>query len=217
MILGCVTGLAVNCMLYRPVLGYIVHGYNDFVCYYAAAQLSGTRALYDEAAITQAQIALGDHRHAVVFTRLPFYADWLSPLRFFNFDVAYWIWQALSLIRVLLFIYFWPARDRWMTALACCWSLPLLEAFISGPGRDDCFWRRSRSPWRCCGRGRPFAAGCVFSLCCLKYHLFLTLPLLILARRMWKFAGAWRRAGRCSWRGRLPSRDGPGRAATSRS
>ena len=187
MILGCVIGLAVNCLLYRPVLGYIVHGYNDFVCYYAAAQLSGTSDLYDEAAITRAQIALGDHRHAVVFTRLPFYAAWISPLRFFDFDVAYWIWQAISLGRVLLFIYFWPARDRWLTALACCWSLPLFDAFISGQDVTILLAALAISMWLS-SRGRHFAAGLVLSLFSLKYHLFLTLPLLIVARRMWRLA-----------------------------
>jgi hypothetical protein len=40
-------------------------------------------------------------------------------------------------------------------------------------------------------RGRHFAAGCLIALCSIKFHLFLTLPLLILTRRLWRFgAGA---------------------------
>jgi hypothetical protein len=43
-------------------------------------------------------------------------------------------------------------------------------------------------------RGRHFAAGCVMALCSLKFHLFITLPLLILTRRLWRF-GAGSMAG----------------------
>ena len=38
-------------------------------------------------------------------------------------------------------------------------------------------------------RGRHFAAGCVLSLCLIKYNLFLTLPLLICGKRLWKLGG----------------------------
>jgi hypothetical protein len=186
LILACALGIAVNCFLYRPVLGYIIHGNNDFVCYYAAAQLSGTPALYDEPAMRRAEIALGDHNHAVVFTRLPFYAAWISPLRFFNFDLAYLLWQALSLSGVLLFIWFWPSPDRWITALVCCWSLPLLEAFISGQDVTLLLAALAVSMWLR-SRGRHFAAGCAFAVCSVKYHLFLTFPLLLLVRRMGRF------------------------------
>ena len=33
----------------------------------------------------------------------------------------------------------------------------------------------------------PFAAGLILSLCCIKYHLFALLPLLIAGRREWRF------------------------------
>lgn len=36
-------------------------------------------------------------------------------------------------------------------------------------------------------RGRHFAAGCLLALCSIKFHLFLSLPLLILTRRLWRF------------------------------
>src|SRR5437879_5439195 len=72
-VLGCALGIAVNCFLFKPVLGYIVHGNNDFVCFYAAARLSGTSSLYDANAIRDLEVTLGDHQHAIVFTRLPFY------------------------------------------------------------------------------------------------------------------------------------------------
>jgi hypothetical protein len=185
-VLACLLGIGVNCALYYPALGYLVHGYNDFVCYYAVAQLPITNGVYDEPTIIRTQLALGDHHHAVVFTRLPYYAAWLSLLRFFSFDVAYWIWQALSLTGVLLFIYFWPG-DRWTTALACCWSLPLVEGFLAG--QDVTLLLAAIAiAMSLHSRGKDFAAGCVLSICSLKYHLFLTLPMLIVTRRMWGLA-----------------------------
>jgi hypothetical protein len=186
LLLACILGIGVNGFLYYPVLDYLVHGNNDFVCYYAAAELSGTSGLYDQPTIIQAQKALGNHQHAVVFTRLPYYAAWISFLRFFNFDVAYWIWQTLSVCGVLIFIYFWPG-DRWATAFACCWSLPMFEGFLSGQDVPLLLAAIAVS-MSLRARGRDLAAGCVLSICSVKYHLFLTLPLLIVRHRMWSLA-----------------------------
>jgi hypothetical protein len=148
--------------------------------------------LYDAEAVRRAEAELGDRRHFMVFTRLPFYAAWLSPLRFFSFGTAYLIWQTASLAGVLLFIYFWPgawpAPARWMTAIACCWSLPLLEGFISGQDVPIVMAALAVS-LSLLSRGRNFAAGCVFSLCSIKYNLFLAFPLLIIGKRLWRFAG----------------------------
>jgi hypothetical protein len=186
--LGCLLGIAVTSFLYLPVLPYIVHGNNDFICFYAAAELAGTKGLYDVESLRRAESELGDRRHFVVFTRLPYYAAWISPLRFFSFETAYRIWQTASLAGVLLFVYFWPAPARWTTAMACCWSLPLLEGFISGQDVPILMAALgvSLSLW---SRGRHFAAGCVLSLCSIKYNLFLTFPLLIAGRRLWRFGG----------------------------
>jgi hypothetical protein len=190
--LACLLGIAVTSFLYLPVLPYIVHGNNDFICFYAAAELAGTSGLYDVESMRRVEAGLGDRRHFVVFTRLPFYAALISPLRFFSFDTAYWIWQTASLAGVLIFIYFWPASwpapARWMTAIACCWSLPLLECFVSGQDVTIVMAALavSLSLW---SRGRHFAAGCVFSLCSIKYNLFLAFPLLIFGKRLWRFGG----------------------------
>jgi hypothetical protein len=49
--------------------------------------------------------------------RLPFYALIISPLRFFSYQHAYWLWQAASSAAVLLFIGFWPNEAKWRTVL----------------------------------------------------------------------------------------------------
>src|SRR5471032_2389673 len=153
--LGCLLGIAVTSFLYLPVLPYIVHGNNDFICFYAAAELAGTKGLYDVESLRRAESELGDRRHFVVFTRLPYYAAWISPLRFFSFETAYRIWQTASLAGVLLFVYFWPAPARWTTAMACCWSLSFQGRMCPSS------WQRSGCRCRCgpaAGTLRPDAS-----------------------------------------------------------
>jgi hypothetical protein len=116
---------------------------------------------------------------------LPFYIAAISPLRAFRYRTAYWIWQSVSLAAVLAFVYFWPGTPRWVTALACCWSAPLLECFIMGRDVAVILMVLALS-WALFVHGRHFAAGCVLSLCLIKYNLFLPLPLLVAGKRLWR-------------------------------
>ena len=187
-VLGCLLGLAVDCYLQLPGLPYIFAGDNDFMCFYSAAQLAGSGELYHPEAVVRAQSRLWNSPRSLPYTRLPFYAAMLSPLRLFSYRHAYWVWQLGSLIAMLLFVYFWPAPRRWMAAMACCWSLPLLDCFFVG--RDVAVIMAVLAvSLALLFRGRDFAAGCVFSLCLIKYNLFLPVPLLIVGRRLWRFGG----------------------------
>jgi hypothetical protein len=119
---------------------------------------------------------------------LPFYAALLVPLRFFSYRHAYWIWQLGSLAAALLFVYFWPAPRRWIAAMAMCWSMPLLHCFFMG--RDLIVLMPVLAvSLALLFRGKHFAAGCVLSLCLIKYNLFLPIPLLIVGKRLWRFGG----------------------------
>lgn len=187
-VLGCLLGIAVNCYLKLPVLSYIVRGDNDFMGFYAGAQLVGSGDLYNPEAITRAESQLWDIPRFLPFVRLPVYAALISPLRFFSYQQAYWIWQSVSLAAILLFVYFWPTPRKWMTAMACCWSMPLLDCFIMG--RDVAVVMLALVvSLALLFRGSRFAAGCVFSLCLIKYNLFLSIPLLIVGKRLWRFGG----------------------------
>ena len=186
--LGCLLGVAVDCYVQHPGLPYIVHGDNDFMCFYSAAQLAGSGQLYNPEAIRRAESRLWDSPRYLPYTRLPFYAGLLAPLRFFSYRHAYWVFQLGALAAVLLFVYFWPAPRRWVAAMACCWSMPLLNCFIMG--RDLAVLLPVLAiSLALLFRGWRFAAGCVFSLCLIKYNLFLALPLLIVGKRLWRFAG----------------------------
>jgi hypothetical protein len=185
-VLGCLLGIAVNCFLKLPALPYLLRGDNDFMCFYSAAQLAGSGELYHSEAIKRAESRLWENPKFLPYTRLPFYAALLLPLRYFSYRHAYWVWQLGSLAAILLFIYFWPAPRRWMAAMACCWSAPLLDCFIMG--RDLAVLMPVLAlSLALLFRGRHFAAGCVFSLCLIKYNLFLSIPLLIAGKRLWKF------------------------------
>ena len=186
--LGCAFGIAVNCYLVFPTLRYAVHGDNDFMGFYAGAQLAGSGNLYNAAALKLAESRVYESPHFVAWVRLPVYAAAISPLRYFPFQRAYWIWQSVSAAAVLLFICFWPAPHRWMTAMACCWSMPLLNCFLVGQDVAVVVAALALS-MALLFRGWRFAAGCVFSLCLIKYNLFLSIPLLILGKRLWKFGG----------------------------
>ena len=187
-VLGCLLGLAVNGYLKLPALSRIVHGDNDFMGFYAGAQLVASGELYNPEAITRAESRLWDTPRFLPFVRLPVYAAAISPLRFFSYQRAYWIWQSVSLVAVLLFVYFWPGPRKWTTAMACCWSMPLLECFIMGRDLAVVMLALAVS-LALLFRGKHFAAGCVFSLCLIKYNLFLSIPLLIFGKRLWRFGG----------------------------
>ncbi|PYT31217.1 MAG: hypothetical protein DMG57_05680 [Acidobacteria bacterium] len=81
----------------------------------------------------------------------------------------------------------------WMTALACCWSVPLLDCFIMGQDVPIVMLGLAVALAQFF-RGHHFAAGCVFSLCLIKCNLFLPMPLPIIGKRLWRF-GAGTMAG----------------------
>ncbi len=186
----CIMGVAFNCLLMLPTLHYLIGGDNDFMNLYAGGVLAASPGLYDVDAVRRVQSAFWEHPRYLLFTRLPFYALLLAPLRFLDYRHAYWFWQILCLAAVAATVWIFPARNRWFTAAACCWSLPLLNAFLMG---QDVALVVLLTAVACAllFRGKDFAAGCVISLCLIKFNLFLAIPILILARRMWRFgAGA---------------------------
>lgn len=184
-LLGCAAGVLVNGYLKRPALPYIVDGDNDFRGFYASAQLDA-RDLYNPDAIERAEARLGQSQRFLPVVRLPFYIALISPLRHVGYRTAYWLWQLASLAAVLGFVWLWPGTPKWITALACCWSAPLLECFIMG--RDvGVILVVAAASLALLLRGRRFAAGCLMSLCLIKYNLFFPLPIFIAGRRQWRF------------------------------
>ncbi|HUB82562.1 MAG TPA: glycosyltransferase family 87 protein [Bryobacteraceae bacterium] len=190
-VLACLGGLALNVYLWHPFFPFFfARANNDFACTYTGAVLAGSPGLYDVATVKRTQFPLGDSPQFMMYQRFPYYAALVSPLRRLPYRSAYWVWQAISFAAFLVFLAFWPGQPRWVRLIACCWSLPLANCFVMGQDVTLVLAALTIS-MALFFRGRHFAAGCVLALCSIKLHLFLTLPLLILTRRLWRFgAGA---------------------------
>jgi hypothetical protein len=185
--LACLLGLALNVYLWSPFFPYFfARANNDFACTYTGAVLAGSPGLYDIAAVLRTQGPLGDSPQFMMYQRFPYYAALVAPLRWLPYLQAYWVWQGVSLAAALIFLALWPGQPRWFKAIACCWSIPLANCFVMGQDVTLVLAVLAISI-ALFFRGRHFAAGCLMALCSIKFHLFVTLPLLVLTRRLWRF------------------------------
>lgn len=185
LVFGAVT---VAVLLGWPVKDFFLRGQTDFVQLYAGAQLAGSARLYDaEANYEWHQRLFGVRLPAVLHSRPPFYSLLLRPLAWLPYGAAWWVFVALNAAAafwvfrcvlgpappagVLGLLYpptylalLW-GQDVWLAAALCAAAALLME------------------------RGRSFAAGLVFSLCAIKAHLFVLVPLALLAHRKWRVLG----------------------------
>jgi hypothetical protein len=157
----------------------------DFSAFYSGGSLVGSPQLYSpQAAFAVQERAIGCHHENLVFIKPPFYALLMWPLAQLPFVAAFYVFRALVLAGVGVFLWLWPG-DRWAAAAACAWSVPLGATFTVG--QDVVFvLAAAMGAYRMLRSGREFAAGVLLGLCAIKFHLFLLLPLLLLRRRLWK-------------------------------
>jgi hypothetical protein len=162
----------------------VVLGKNDFIPLYVAAKSSPSE-LYNPQTYQDFQMAqFSGFSESLRFTRLPFYAILLKPLGLLSYHQAYLVWVLLRLGAVIMFVFFWPHESRGDVAFMTCLSLSIAVALANG--QDSLLlllfvtlavrWHTSR----------PIAAGLSLSLCAIKFHLFILLPLLLLAQRRWR-------------------------------
>ena len=166
--------------------GHIKSGADDFLALYAGARLAGTSQLYDPAAINQTQVATTGMAggEAVIYTRLPWVALLLWPLGKLPYAWAHAIWFAMRFAAVIAFVLIWPHSRRSLTAVVCCWSMPLALGLANGQDAPILLLWIALSE-RLQKSGKPFLAGLILALCTAKFHLFLLLPLLYLIHRRW--------------------------------
>jgi len=208
-VLACIVGVGVNCFLVFPALPQVIGGDNDFMGFYAASHLSGSD-LYDHKAIVAIEKEVWNTPRNLPFARFPFYAVMVSPLRYFSYQHAYWVLAiCFSAVDCLILCFLAVAQE--MGGRGCL----LLESALAAVlhyGQDVTFIllvfgisiALFSGGWR-------FAAGCVFSLCCIKYNLFMALPPLILARRLWSLELALPLAAPHCWQYPLPLAGDTGR------
>ena len=161
-----------------------IKGQNDFVAFYAGGKLAGTQGLYSRPA-NQAviQSVLGFPLENVTYIRPPFYAVLLKPLSLLPYRFAY---AAFSLAALASFLWFVVRFSKESPALPffASMSIPLLTALCAGQDTPflvailGCSILLVR-------RERDVPAGLVLSLCAIKFHLFLFIPVLLLAKKRW--------------------------------
>jgi hypothetical protein len=177
--------MAVALCLLIAIVGFsTVRPWSDFIAQYAAAQLVGSSDLYHYGAVRNIEESLeGPSPSAKPFVRPPFYAAALWPLGKLSYTRALQVWQTVNLTAFALFLMLW-ARDPWKAAGFCLWFVPTADTIMLG---QDMFLVLLcvAGAYLCWTRGWHFAAGLLLSLCCVKAHLFLLLPVLIVARRLW--------------------------------
>ena len=144
---------------------------DDFRPFYRAAGLLGSPDLF-----TQTQY----HAQGLMFLRTPFYAALLRPLTALPYEVAHTVWTWLMAVCFALAFWLWPG-SRPRTALAACWSVPVLMALAMG--QDIALMLLIAAValrlWQC---GRPATAGLIASLLALKATLLLPVAIVFAAR-----------------------------------
>jgi hypothetical protein len=188
-------GVIVLAARFRGEWPRIAIGINDFLGIYAGGRLAGTPEQFSTASYLREQAnATGWTAPAILYTRLPAFGVAVRPLGALPYRTAYLAWQAMSLAAFATFILIWKTPDLGLLLFAACWSFPLFANFANG--QDIAFlllflaiaWRWHAS--------RPFLAGLALGMCTMKFHLFLLLPVLLVAQRRWRMlAGASAMAG----------------------
>ncbi len=186
--LVCLAGLAVNTLIFGPALRQTAHGVTDFMDLYAGGKLAFTHDLYVPAQVLRTeQITEGMSSVSRLFMRLPCFSLFYWPLAQLPYPVASAAWEVLCVVSLLAFALLWPSGRRRYTALACCWSLPAMLTVAEG--QDIGFvllWIAIAAVFM--RRKQPGVAGLAASMCLVKFHLFLMIPVWICARRQWRFA-----------------------------
>jgi hypothetical protein len=174
-------------------LGYlqrerVLKGQNDFVQLYAGAKLAGTPDLYSRSAnLALIKSIQGFTMDTVVYTRPPFYAALLRPLAALPYRVAYAVFSLLTLASILWFVIRFSKECPSLPFFAAI-SIPLLTALSNG--QDTPFLLAILGGSILLTRRKmEFLGGLVLSLCAIKFHLFLFLPILLLAEKRWRILG----------------------------
>jgi Glycosyltransferase family 87 len=160
-------------------------GRNDFFALYPGGRLAFDPNLYDKAAEDSVQAEAAHwFTESVTFTRLPFYAVMLWPLGRLSYLQAYSIFLLLSFSSLIAFIVIWRPPSTALTLEASCLFLPGLVAIVNG--QDVLFLLLVVClAVRLEAAGKRVAAGALLALGAIKIHLFLLVPLLILAGGFW--------------------------------
>jgi hypothetical protein len=163
----------------------LLTGKNDFIQLYAGARLMGSPDLYSRAAVEQVQReAAGIESKYIYFLRLPFYACFLRPLAYLPYTTAYWLFQGISLSCFFWFLWKFVPGCRELAAFASI-SIPFFATIQNAQDTALVLFFLALSIVLV-RRNLDFWAGFVLSLCAIKIHLVLLIPLVLVLHRRWR-------------------------------
>ncbi len=182
----CLMALANVLMDEMPLRSRI--GGNDFLSFYAGAHMAVDPALYDPEAVSRFQLMIGWDTKEAPFIRPPFYAMFLWPIGQISFPVAVQVWRGLNIFAVAAFAWMFRTMAPPLSLVAAIFaSYPLFASFVAG--QDVPFLLAILAGAACLlARGHRFASGLLFSLCFIKFHLLLAVPVILLRRKAWRFS-----------------------------
>jgi alpha-1,2-mannosyltransferase len=170
--------------------GRTANSASDFVGRYAGARLAWTGHLYDSQRVAHELSSLvGVDVPALHFNQLPFYAALISPLGALPFPAAFAVWQALSLLAIVLSVLLWREAPRGWMAVVCCWSYPLMSAL--GLAQDTTFLLLLAVLCLHWHQKRPVMTGLLSALFAIKPHLFLLWPVLLVFQHRWRITAGF--------------------------
>lgn len=163
-------------------------GINDFLPLYTDARMAGTDHMYDiEAGYREQDQAAGTHIVGAFNVRLPWQALLLAPLARLPYHWAYWIWVGLNLAGFAAFVLVWLLPHD--LVLWGATFFPVAAALIVG--QDGILLALALAGvLRLAASGRDAAAGLLLALCTAKPHLFLLVPLALIAHRRWRIVSS---------------------------
>lgn len=160
-------------------------GHNDFLQLYTGATLVGSPSLYSPAANREVHLrSAGLTLEGVYYSRPPFYAFLLQPLAALPYRTAYAVFQCFNFAAIGVFLWLYARRLPEVAVFASLF-LPLLCDLLNGQDASFvlCLTGAAILSLR---RGRPFLAGLLLSLCAIKFHLLVLVPIAFLLHKQWR-------------------------------
>jgi hypothetical protein len=154
----------------------------DYVSVWSGAQMIGPD-LYDPVRLERIEHAVSPLIQSKRYVRPPYYVMMFWPLASLPYRTAYAVFVLINLAALVLFLWLW--RFDAPSIVACALFLPLEWSF--GIGQDAPLMLLTVAlAARLIQRQRDFAGGALLALFTVKVHLFLFLPLVLLAQRKYR-------------------------------
>ena len=159
-------------------------GHNDFLPRYTQGRMVGNGLMYDiEAGYREQDRTVGFHIAGAYHDRFPWQALLIAQLSRLPYLPAYWLWIGTNLACFAVVIRFWLLPRDYVL-----WGSVFFPAAASIIVGQDSLMTAAclAGALLLANRGRDVAAGLLLALCTTKPHLFLLVPVALVAQRRWR-------------------------------